>query len=112
MKDFERLNAKVIGANPDSVYSHKAWLASIGDVDYPLVSDYTKTVSRSYDILDEETGIAHRGVFIIDPTQNIRYASVNDLSVGRNINEILRILAALNTKKPCPINWEEGQPTL
>jgi peroxiredoxin 2/4 len=112
LKDFEKLNAKVIGVNTDSVYAHRAWLQSIGEIDYPLASDYTKVISRNYDILDEDAGIAQRGVFIIDPEQKIRYASVNDLMVGRNTNEILRVLAALNTKKACPINWQEGNPTL
>lgn len=63
-------------------------------------------------MLDEESGVAYRGTFIIDPEQRVRYASENDLSVGRNINEILRVLAALVKSKPCPVNWEEGQSTL
>lgn len=112
LNDFEQHNAKVIGINPDSVYTHRAWLEKIGQIDYPLVSDYTKALSRSFGILDEETGIAYRGTFIIDPEQKVRYASENDLSVGRNINEILRVLAALNMEKACPVNWEEGQATL
>lgn len=112
LKDFEKFNTQVIGANPDSVYSHKAWLESIGEVDYPILSDYTKSLSRSYDVLDEETGIAYRGTFIIDSDGVIRYASVHDLSIGRNVNEILRVLAAHQTQKPCPVNWEAGKPTL
>lgn len=102
----------VIGINTDSVYSHNAWLNLIGKVDYPVASDYTKCVSRNYDVLDEEAGLAHRGVFIVDPEQRIRYASVNDLAVGRNTTEILRVLAALNTKKACPVNWKEGSAAL
>ena len=112
LNDFEKLGAKVIGANPDSLYTHKAWLEKIGQIDYPLIADYTKSLSRSFGILDEETGIAYRGTFIIDKDHKIRYASENDLLIGRNINEILRILAALTKDKPCQVNWEEGKPTL
>jgi peroxiredoxin (alkyl hydroperoxide reductase subunit C) len=112
LNDFEKFGAKVIGANPDSVYTHKAWLEKIGQIDYPLIADYTKSLSRNFGILDEETGIAYRGTFIIDPDHKIRYASENDLLVGRNINEILRVLAALTKGKPCPVNWEEGKSTL
>ncbi|MDF2521341.1 MAG: peroxiredoxin [Clostridia bacterium] len=112
LSDFEKYNAKVIGINPDSVYTHRAWLEKIGQIDYPLVSDYTKALSRSFGILDEETGVAYRGTFIIDPEQKVRYASENDLNVGRNINEIIRLLAALTKEKACPVNWEEGQATL
>lgn len=61
--------------------------------------------------MDNE-GIAMRGTFIIDPEGNLRYINVNDTLVGRNVNEILRILAAFHTKKACPVNWEEGKPTL
>lgn len=62
--------------------------------------------------MDEETGIAYRGTFIIDPDMKIRYACEHDLLVGRSINEILRVLAALTKGKPCPVNWEEGKSTL
>lgn len=112
LNDFEKLNVKVIGANPDSVYTHRAWLEKIGQIDYPLISDYTKALSKGFGILDEETGIAFRGTFIIDSEYKVRYASANDLLIGRNINELLRILAALNKNKPCPVNWEEGSNTL
>jgi peroxiredoxin (alkyl hydroperoxide reductase subunit C) len=77
-----------------------------------LLADYTKALSRSFGILDEETGIAYRGTFIIDSERKVRYACEHDLLVGRNINEILRVLAALTKGKPCPENWEEGKATL
>jgi peroxiredoxin 2/4 len=113
LKEFEKFNASLLAVNTDSIYTHKAWLESMGgDVDYPVAADYTKSVSQSYGVLDAELGLAHRGVFVIDPDQNVRYISVNDLSVGRNINDILRVLAALNTKKACPVNWEAGAATL
>jgi peroxiredoxin (alkyl hydroperoxide reductase subunit C) len=89
-----------------------AWAKSIGGVDYPLVADYNKTLSIDYGVLMEEEGIALRGTFIIDPDGFLRYINVNDTLVGRNINEVLRVLAALQTKKACPVNWEEGKPTL
>lgn len=112
LKEFEKFNAVVIGANTDSVPTHEAWAKSIGGVDFPLVADYNKTLSRDYCVLMEEEGIALRGTFIIDPEGMIRYINVNDTAVGRNINEVLRVLAALQTKKACPVNWEVGAPTL
>lgn len=97
--DFEKLNAKVIGVNTDSVYAHRAWLEKIGQIDYPLISDYTKALSRGFGILDEETGIAYRATFIIDSEQKIRYISENDLLIDRNIDELLRVLSALGKNK-------------
>jgi len=112
LNDFEKLNVNVIGVNTDSVYTHRAWLEKIGQIDYPLISDYAKALSRCFGILDEETGIAYRGTFIMDLDHKVRYASENDLLVGRNINELLRVLVALSKNKPCPVNWEEGNTTL
>jgi alkyl hydroperoxide reductase subunit AhpC len=89
-----------------------AWAKSIGGVNFPLVADYNKTLSRDYEVLMDGAGIALRGTFIIDPEGKIRYINVNDTGVGRNINEVLRVLAALQTQKACPVNWEVGQPTL
>lgn len=81
-------------------------------MDFPLVADYNKTLSREYEVLMEKEGIALRGTFIIDPEGNLQYISVNNTAVGRNVNEFLRVLAALQTKGACPVNWEEGDPTL
>lgn len=112
LNEFEKLNSSVLGVSTDSVPSHEAWSKSIGGVDYPLISDYNKTLSRDYEVLIENDGIALRGTFIIDPEGFIQYININNTSVGRSVNEYLRVLAALQTKKACPVNWNPGNPTL
>lgn len=112
LKEFEKLNGYVLGVSTDSVPSHEAWSKSIGGVDYPLISDYNKTLSRDYEVLIENDGIALRGTFIIDPEGLVQYININNTSVGRSVNEYLRVLAALQTKKACPVNWDPGNPTL
>ncbi len=110
--DFERLNAKVLGASTDSKFSHLAWLEKLGPITFPMLSDITKEVSRSYGILIEESGIALRGTFIIDPEGILRYMVVHDLNIGRNVDEILRVLEALQTGELCPVQWVPGEATL
>jgi len=113
LKDFERLNSTVLGVNTDSVPTHKAWIKSLGGIDYPLLADYNKKTTKDYEVFyDEAGGIALRGTFIIDPHGMIQYICINNTSIGRNVNEILRVLGALQTGSACPVNWEEGQDTL
>lgn len=113
LSEFERLNSVVLGANTDSVPTHEAWAKSIGGIDFPLLSDYDKKLSEKYGVLTEAAGgISLRGVFIIDPQGVLQYLSVNNLDVGRNVKEILRLLAACQMGGACPVNWEEGQETL
>ena len=111
-KDIENLNGQVLGASVDSKYSHLRWIDDIGEQAYPLLSDITKEVSRSYGVLIEEQGIALRGTFIIDPDGIIRWMVVNELSVGRSIDETIRVLEALQTGELCPVEWEPGEETL
>ena len=114
LKNFEKLNAVILGASVDSKWSHKAWLerGDLGDLKYPLLSDLKKDTARKYGILDEREGVALRGLFIIDDKGVLQYLSVNNLSVGRSIEETLRVLEALQTGELCPINWKPGQKTL
>lgn len=112
MKDFEKFNAVVLGVSTDSVPSHEAWANSLGGIDFPMLSDYNKEVSRNYGVLMEKEGIALRGTFIIDPDGILKALSINDTSTGRNVNEFLRLLAALQTKKACPVNWQQGDATI
>ncbi len=112
-EDFKKENTEVIGASTDSEHSHKAWITGdLGKLNFPLASDLTKSVARDYGILIEEEGIALRGLFIIDPEGIIRYSTVHDLNVGRNVDETLRVLKALKTGGLCPINWNEGDQLL
>jgi len=110
--EFEPLNAVLLGASTDSKFSHLAWQEQIGHVNYPMMSDITKEASRDYGILIEEEGIALRGLFIIDPDGILRYQVVHDLSIGRNVDEVLRVLKALQTGELCPVDWEDGAATL
>ncbi|MDF2548350.1 MAG: alkyl hydroperoxide reductase/Thiol specific antioxidant/Mal allergen [Anaerosolibacter sp.] len=103
----------VLGANTDSVPTHHAWAQHLGGVNFPLLADYDKALSKTYGVLaDEAGGIALRGVFIIDPEGNLQYQLIQNLSVGRNVKEFVRVLKALQTGKACPANWEEGMSTL
>ncbi len=111
---FKKLNAVVLGASVDSKYSHLAWIerGDLGTLHFPLLSDITKEVARSYGVLDEEQGIALRALFIIDPNGNLQYQVVHNLSVGRSVDEALRVLAALQTGELCPLGWKPGEKTL
>ncbi len=110
--DFEKVNAQVLGVSVDSVYSHEAWLKEIGDLEYPLLSDITKHVSCDYNVLLREEGISLRGAFIIDPDGILKSYTVNDLTIGRNVDELVRLIKAFQTGDLCPVGWNEGEKTL
>lgn len=113
--DFRDRNAEVIGASTDTVNSHLGWVKSderLNNLKFPILGDVTKRVARDYGVLLEEAGIALRGTFIIDPTGRLRWQSVNDLDVGRSIDEVLRTLEALQTGGLCACGWQEGQANL
>jgi len=112
VKEFEELDAVILGASTDSKYAHMAWTKDIGNINFPMLSDLTKEVSRSYGILLEGQGIALRGTFIIDPQGKIEYQLVHNLNVGRSVDETLRVLKALQTGQLCPVEWEPGKETL
>jgi len=111
---FKKKNAVILGASVDSKWSHKAWIerGDLGELKYPLLSDFKKETARKYGILDEREGVALRGLFIIDDKGVLQYLSVNNLSVGRSVDETLRLLEALQTGELCPLNWKPGQKTL
>lgn len=111
--EFKKLNAEIFGCSVDSVYSHKAWQTSdLGEVKYPMLSDFNKVVSRAYNVLEENKGVALRGTFIIDPEGILRWSVVSDLNVGRSAKETLRVLQALQTGELCPLEWQPGESTL
>lgn len=111
--DFKKLNSEVLGVSVDSVYSHKAWVENgLGGIGFPLLSDFNKKVSRMYDVLVEDKGVALRGTFIIDPEGYLKYAVVSDLNVGRSAKETLRVLEAFQTGELCPMDWQPGEKTL
>ena len=110
--EFEALDTVVYGCSTDSVHAHKAWLKDLGELKTPLLSDMKHDLSRAYGVLLEDEGITLRGTFIINPEGVLKYASINDNSVGRSIDETLRVLTALQTGELCPVNWEKGEDTL
>ncbi len=110
--EFETNNTQVFGISVDSVYSHEAWLKEMGDLNYPLLSDLTKQVSKSYNVLLKEEGISLRGAFIIDPNGVLKCYMVNDLSIGRNVDELIRLIQAFQTGDLCPVGWHKGEKTL
>lgn len=115
IEDFEDLDTEILGVSVDSVYSHRAWINTppeqrgLGPINYPLASDITKEVSRAYGVLNEEEGVALRGLFIIDPEGIVRYQVVHDDNVGRNVDETLRVLEALQSGNLCGANWTPGK---
>jgi peroxiredoxin (alkyl hydroperoxide reductase subunit C) len=111
--EFEAAGASVIGVSTDNVHSHQAWIEfALGKLKYPLACDPTTKVSRSYGVLLEDEGIAQRGAFIIDPAGVVRYEVVHDLDTGRNVEEIYRVLRALQMSGKCPAGWKPGEPML
>jgi Peroxiredoxin len=111
--EFKKEGAEVLAVSCDSVYSHQAWIqGSLGTIEFPIASDITRKVAKEYGILIEEEGISLRGLFIIDPEGNIKYSVVHDLNVGRSVDETIRVLKAFKSGGMCPIDWNEGDPTL
>ncbi|GAB7387143.1 biofilm-specific peroxidase AhpA [Bacillaceae bacterium] len=117
-EEFFDLDCEILGVSVDSVHSHRAWINTpreqngLGPLKFPLASDITKEVSRKYDVLIPEQGVALRGLFIIDPEGILRYQVVHELNVGRSVDETLRVLEALQSGELCGANWKPGDPTL
>ena len=114
-RDFRDREAQLLGLSIDSEFVHLAWRQSredLGKVGFPWLADIKRELSGALGILDKREGVALRATFIVDPEGVIRFASVNDLSVGRNPQEVLRVLDALQTDELCPCNWQQGEETL
>lgn len=121
ISDFQALDAEVVGISVDSHFSHLAWCnterkdGGLGPLRYPLLSDITKSISTDYEVLLEKEGISLRGTFIIDPNGIVRQYSINDLPVGRSVDEVLRLIKAFQFVEKygevCPANWNpESNP--
>ena len=111
--DFKKMNTEILGASTDSVYSHKAWVeSSLGKVQFPLLGDTGHQVAKTFNVLLQDKGIALRGTFVIDPNGILKSAVVNDLPVGRSIEETLRTVQALQTGKLTGCGWKPGEKTL
>lgn len=111
-KDFELENAQLIGVSVDSEHSHRAWCkGDLGEVDFPMVSDLNKEISIAYDVLHDD-GMSLRGTFIIDPSGVIQHSTINNLPLGRSVDETLRTLQAAQSGDLCPVGWKKGDKTL
>ncbi len=109
LNSFEELGAQVLGVSVDSVHSHRKWIQDdLGELQFPLIGDLTKKLSRDYDVLIENEGIATRGTFIIDPEGRVQYESIHNLNIGRDVNEILRVLTGLQSGELCSAGWKPG----
>ena len=121
LDEFKKRNCEVVSVSTDSQFSHFAWKSTppkqggIGNVRFPMVADLTKEIARSYDVLKDDA-IAVRGLFLIDKAGIIQHATVNNLSIGRNVDEVIRVLDALQfTEKfgdVCPANWHPGEEAM
>jgi lipoyl-dependent peroxiredoxin subunit C len=114
-REFSDRDAQVLGGSTDSEFVHLAWRnnhADLKDLPIPMIADLKRELTGQLGILDKQEGVALRATFIVDPQNIIRFVSVNDLSVGRNPAEVLRVLDALQTDELCPCNWQKGDETL
>jgi peroxiredoxin 2/4 len=122
LADFKERGCQVVGASIDSAFSHLAWLSQdkmdggIKGVEYPLIADVKKQVAQAFDVLKEDDGIAYRALFLMDKDLIVRHQVVNDLGIGRSVDEALRTLDALIfTEKHgqvCPANWNRGKKAM
>ncbi|MEO8736155.1 MAG: peroxiredoxin [Edaphobacter sp.] len=113
--EFADRDCQVLGGSTDNEYVHAAWRthhADLKDLPFPMLSDIRRDLCGQLGILDEQAGVAQRATFIVDPENVIRFIYVTDLSVGRNPQEVLRVLDALQTDELCPCNWQKGEATL
>src|SRR5690242_20005574 len=112
---FEDRDAQVLGLSTDSHFVHHAWRthhADLKNLPFPMLADIKRELCSELGILDPEAGVALRATYIVDPQGVVRWVSVNDLKVGRNVDEVLRVLDALQTDELCPCNWKNGEATL
>jgi alkyl hydroperoxide reductase subunit AhpC len=113
--EFNDRDAVIYGVSTDSEFVHLAWRRShpdLKDLPFPMLADIKRELSQAFGILDQQEGVALRATFVVDPEGVIRFVSVNDLSVGRNPQEVLRVLDALQTDELCPCNWQKGEEFL
>ena len=114
-KEFSDRDCQILGGSTDSEFVHHAWRNNhpdLKDLPFPMLADIKRELTGQLGIIDEKAGVAQRATFLVDPDNVIRFAYVTDLSVGRNPQEVLRVLDALQTDELCPCNWQKGQETI
>ncbi|KAG5678956.1 hypothetical protein PVAND_008574 [Polypedilum vanderplanki] len=117
--DFRKINCEIVGVSTDSHFTHLAWIntprkeGGLGNITYPLLADKSMEISKAYGVLDEASGIPFRGLFIIDGNQNLRQITMNDLPVGRSVDETLRLVEAFQYTdthgEVCPAGWSKDK---
>ncbi|KAJ8923197.1 hypothetical protein NQ315_001751 [Exocentrus adspersus] len=122
IEEFRKIDCAVVGCSTDSQFTHLAWIntprkqGGLGQMDIPLLADKSMSIARSYGVLDEETGVPFRGLFIIDGNGILRQVTVNDLPVGRSVDETLRLVQAFKFTdehgEVCPAGWKPGKKTM
>jgi lipoyl-dependent peroxiredoxin subunit C len=113
--EFAERDAQVLGLSTDTHFVHLAWRRDhpdLRDLPFPMLADTRRELSTALGVLHKQEGVPLRVTYIVDPEGVIRFVSANDLSVGRNVDEVLRVLDALQTDELCPCNWRKGEPTL
>jgi len=113
--NFTDRETVLLGASTDSEYVHHAWRKDhkdLHDLRFPMIADTSRSLAEELGILSAEEKIAYRATYIIDPEGIVRWVCINDLSVGRSVAEVLRVLDALQTDELCPCNWEKGEKTI
>jgi len=113
--EFADRDCQLLGGSTDSHFVHRAWHhdhKDLKDLPYPMLADAKRELSSALGILDRKAGVCQRATFLVDPDDVIRFVAVNDLSVGRNPEEVLRVLDALQTDELCPCNWNKGDAVL
>ena len=113
--EFNDRDAVIYGVSIDSEFAHLAWRnnhTDLKNLPFPMLADIKRELTTGLGILDPKEGVSQRATFIVDPENTIRFVMVTDLSVGRNPQEVLRVLDALQTDELCPCNWQKGQATL
>ena len=114
-REFADRDAQVLGVSTDNEYVHLAWRKShpdLKDLPFPMLADRTRELSTALGIIHPTAGVAMRATYIVDPEGTIRFVAVTDLDVGRNVDEVLRVLDALQTDELCPCNWNKGEAVL
>jgi lipoyl-dependent peroxiredoxin subunit C len=115
LSDFRDRDATLLGASTDTAFVHLAWRNNhddLKDLKFPMLSDHAKRLSSALGILTGADQVALRATFIVSPEGIIRWVNVNDLEVGRNVEETIRVLDALQTGELCPCNWKKGEEVL
>ncbi|KAK6745695.1 hypothetical protein RB195_012047 [Necator americanus] len=122
VEEFRKLGCEVVACSCDSHFSHLAWTETprkeggLGEMKIPILADFNKKIARNFGVLDEESGVSFRGLFLFDPNGDVRHTTCNDLPVGRSVDEALRVLKAFQYVEKhgevCPADWHDDSPTI